>query len=139
MPGGGVCGGAMSEINDGTTIGAIFTAAVLAHGDRPFLAVPANDARGFATLTTVAFDNSSLQWLEISTLIAEPEGPSFISRTVTHRPTQTALVTHDPKRTWSWGAAFATGRFHSQDSHCSDSPRLRCQFTRGLASDAPAR
>jgi hypothetical protein len=37
----------MSEINDGTTIGAIFTAAVSAHGDRLFLAVPANDARGY--------------------------------------------------------------------------------------------
>jgi acyl-CoA synthetase (AMP-forming)/AMP-acid ligase II len=37
----------MSEITDGTTIGAIFTAAVSAHGDRPFLAVPANDARGY--------------------------------------------------------------------------------------------
>jgi hypothetical protein len=32
---------------DGTTIGAIFTAAVSACGDRPFLAVPANDARGY--------------------------------------------------------------------------------------------
>jgi acyl-CoA synthetase (AMP-forming)/AMP-acid ligase II len=39
--------GSMSEINDGTTIGAIFTAAVSAHGDRLFLAVPANDARGY--------------------------------------------------------------------------------------------
>jgi acyl-CoA synthetase (AMP-forming)/AMP-acid ligase II len=37
----------MSEIMDGTTIGTIFTAAVSAHGDRPFLAVPANDARGY--------------------------------------------------------------------------------------------
>ena len=38
-----------------------------------------------ATFTTNAFDDSSLQWLGISDLIAEPEGPSFISRTVTHR------------------------------------------------------
>jgi crotonobetaine/carnitine-CoA ligase len=37
----------MTEIMDGTTIGAIFTAAVSAHRDRPFLAVPANDARGY--------------------------------------------------------------------------------------------
>jgi hypothetical protein len=37
----------MSEIMDGTTIGAIFTFAVSAHGDRRFLAVPANDARGY--------------------------------------------------------------------------------------------
>jgi len=36
-------------------------------------------------LTTVAFDQSSLRWLGIGDLIAEPEGPSFISRTVAHR------------------------------------------------------
>jgi hypothetical protein len=35
-----------------------------------------------ATLTTMAFDRSSSRWLGISNLIAEPEGPSFISRTV---------------------------------------------------------
>jgi hypothetical protein len=35
-----------------------------------------------ATLTTPAFDRSSSRWLGISDLIAEPEGPSFISRTV---------------------------------------------------------
>jgi hypothetical protein len=35
-----------------------------------------------ATLTTTAFDRSSSRWLGISDLIAEPEGPSFISRTV---------------------------------------------------------
>jgi hypothetical protein len=33
-------------------------------------------------LTTTAFDRSSSQWLGINDLIAEPEGPSFISRTV---------------------------------------------------------
>jgi hypothetical protein len=38
-----------------------------------------------ATLTTVAFDHSSLRWFGISDLIAEPEGPSFISPTATHR------------------------------------------------------
>ena len=37
----------MSEITDGTTIGAIFSAAVSAHGGRPFLAVPTNDARSY--------------------------------------------------------------------------------------------
>ena len=37
------------------------------------------------TLTTAAFDRSSSRWLGISDLIAEPEGPSFISRTVTQR------------------------------------------------------
>ena len=38
-----------------------------------------------ATFTTIAFDDSSLRWLGISDLIAEPEGPSFISRTVAYR------------------------------------------------------
>ena len=38
-----------------------------------------------AMFTTIAFDDSSLRWLGISDLIAEPEGPSFISRTVAHR------------------------------------------------------
>src|SRR5712692_1707712 len=53
-----------------------------------------------ATFTTIAFDDSSLQWLGISDLIAEPEGPSFISRTVTQPPCGPALlVTQDPKRT----------------------------------------
>jgi hypothetical protein len=33
----------------------------------------------------MTFDHSSLRWLGISDLIAEPEGPSFISRTVAHR------------------------------------------------------
>src|SRR5258705_7229947 len=37
-----------------------------------------------ATLTTTAFDRSSLRWLGIGDLITEPEGPSFISRTVAH-------------------------------------------------------
>jgi hypothetical protein len=37
-----------------------------------------------ATLTTVAFDHSRSRWLGISDLIAEPEGPSFISSTVAH-------------------------------------------------------
>jgi hypothetical protein len=34
------------------------------------------------TLTTTAFDRSSSRWLGISDLIADPKGPSFISRTV---------------------------------------------------------
>ncbi|KAB2920879.1 MAG: AMP-binding protein [Hyphomicrobiaceae bacterium] len=40
--------GAVAEIRDGTTIGAVFAAAVGRHGDRPFLAVPANEARDYA-------------------------------------------------------------------------------------------
>ena len=35
------------EVMDDTTIGAAFAGAVSAHGDRPFLAVPANAARGY--------------------------------------------------------------------------------------------
>jgi hypothetical protein len=38
-----------------------------------------------ATLTTVAFDHSRSRWLGINDLIAEPEGPSFISSTVAPR------------------------------------------------------
>src|SRR6266404_3373775 len=37
----------MPEIMDGTTIAAAFAAAVAAHADRPFLAVPANQERGY--------------------------------------------------------------------------------------------
>ncbi len=36
-----------SQSMDGTTIGAVFASTVSAHGDRPFLAVPANAARGY--------------------------------------------------------------------------------------------
>src|SRR6185295_8721278 len=37
----------MAEILDGITIGAAFAATVARHADRPFLAVPANDGRGY--------------------------------------------------------------------------------------------
>jgi len=37
----------MPEIMDGTTIAAVFAAAVANHADRPFLAVPANQERGY--------------------------------------------------------------------------------------------
>jgi hypothetical protein len=37
----------------------------------------------FPQLTTTDFDRSSLRWLGISDLIAEPEGSAFISSTVT--------------------------------------------------------
>jgi len=37
----------MAEIMDGTTIGAAFAAAVSAHADRPFLAVPADEGRAY--------------------------------------------------------------------------------------------
>jgi hypothetical protein len=35
-----------------------------------------------AALTTMAFDHSGLRWLGISDLIAEPEGPTFISHKI---------------------------------------------------------
>jgi hypothetical protein len=38
-----------------------------------------------ATLTITVFDRSGSRWLGISDLIAEPEGPFFISRTVAFR------------------------------------------------------
>ena len=37
-----------------------------------------------ATLATTAFGRSSSRWLGISDLTADPEGPTFISRTFTH-------------------------------------------------------
>jgi hypothetical protein len=50
-----------------------------------------------ATFTTIVFDLSSSRWFGISDLIAEPEGPSFIFRTVTQPPCRPALVvTPDP-------------------------------------------
>ena len=50
-----------------------------------------------ATLATTAFDHSSLRWLGISDLIAEPEGPSFISSYSYASPCGPALlVTQDP-------------------------------------------
>src|SRR5262245_26199593 len=48
-----------------------------------------------------ALDRSSLRWLGISDLIAEPEGPTFISSTVAQRRLdRRLLVTQDPKETW---------------------------------------
>jgi hypothetical protein len=49
-------------------------------------------SRLFCIVHQHRFDDSSLQWLGISDLIAEPEGPSFISRTVTQPPCGPALV-----------------------------------------------
>ena len=39
--------GMWSQVMDGTTIGAAFAGAVSAHGDRPFLSVPAQAARAY--------------------------------------------------------------------------------------------
>src|SRR5712671_1568817 len=69
---------------------------------RPCL--PGSSSRLFCNVHHHRFDDSSLQWLGISDLIAEPEGPSFISRTVTQPPCGPALlVTQDPIRSWPFG------------------------------------
>src|SRR6202795_3528287 len=53
-----------------------------------------------AALTTVAFDQSGPRWLGISNLIAEPEGPTFISYKVARsRLDRLRFVTQDPQRT----------------------------------------
>src|ERR1700746_1537900 len=53
-----------------------------------------------AALTTVAFDQSGPRWLGVSDLIAEPEGPTFISYKVTRsRLDRLRFVTQDPQRT----------------------------------------
>jgi hypothetical protein len=47
----------------------------------------------------VAFDQSGPRWLGISDLIAEPEGPTFISYKVARgRFDRLRFVTQDPKR-----------------------------------------
>ena len=54
-----------------------------------------------ATLTTVAFDHSRSRWLGIDDLIAEPEGPTFISYKVARsRLDRLRFVTQDPQRKW---------------------------------------
>jgi hypothetical protein len=50
----------------------------------------------------MAFDQSGPRWLGISDLIAEPEGPTFISYKVARsRLNRLRFVTQDPKRTLS--------------------------------------
>ena len=47
----------------------------------------------------MAFDQSGLRWLGISDLIAEPEGPAFISYKVARsRLDRLRFVTQDPTR-----------------------------------------
>jgi hypothetical protein len=51
-------------------------------------------------LTTMAFVQSGPRWLGISDLIAEPEGPTFISyRVARGRLNRLRFVTQDPNRT----------------------------------------
>ena len=84
-----------------------------------------------ATFTTIAFDDSSLQWLGISDLIAEPEGPSFISRTVTQPPCGPALlVTQDPIRTFTWRVDHACIELEGVASSCVERYRLRISIGR---------
>ena len=48
----------------------------------------------------MAFDHSGPRWLGISDLIAEPEGPTFISHKVARsRLDRLRFVTQDPTRT----------------------------------------
>jgi hypothetical protein len=52
----------------------------------------------------VAFDHGSPRWLGISDLIAEPEGPTFISHKVARsRLDRLRFVTQDPSRTSALG------------------------------------
>src|ERR1700687_1949248 len=61
------------------------------------------------TLTTTALDRSSSRWLGISDLIAEPGGPTSISRTVARsRVDRQRLVTHDPQPTLRRPSASTT-------------------------------
>jgi hypothetical protein len=61
----------------------------------------------------VAFDQSSPRWLGISDLIAEPEGPTFISYKVARcRLDRLRFVTQDPNRKWS---VHRSSRGHSRD------------------------
>ena len=63
----------------------------------------------FPALTTVAFDQSDPRWLGISDLIAEPEGPAFISYKVARsRLNRLRFVTQDPSRTWGWQGRLCT-------------------------------
>jgi len=66
----------------------------------------------------VAFDQSGPRWLGISDLIAEPEGPTFISYKVARsRLNRLRFVTQDPLRTSptpsrmpSWTVTMPSGR-----------------------------
>jgi hypothetical protein len=53
----------------------------------------------------VAFDQSGPRWLGISDLIAEPEGPTFISYKVARsRLNRLRFVTQDPMQTYASSA-----------------------------------
>ena len=69
-----------------------------------------------AALTTVAFDQSGPRWLGISDLIAEPEGPTFISYKVARsRLDRLRFVTQDPEQNSPPGGLFfgrLTGQSH---------------------------
>jgi hypothetical protein len=55
---------------------------------------------GSGRITTMAFDQSGLRWLGISDLIAEPEGPTFISYKVARsRLNRLRFLTPDPNQT----------------------------------------
>jgi hypothetical protein len=61
----------------------------------------------------MAFDQSGLRWLGISDLIAEPEGPTFISYKVARRRLdRLRFVTQDPYRT-----SVASGSFSKRANY----------------------
>ena len=74
-----------------------------------------------AALTTVAFDQSVLRWLGISVLIAESEGPAFISYKVARsRLNRLRFVTQDPERTLLPATYSSDGLRDAQKTAISD-------------------
>jgi hypothetical protein len=63
--------------------------------------------RALRTGSDMAFDQSGPRWLGISDLIAEPEGPTFISYKVARsRLNRLRFVTQDPKRHFQDGSGY---------------------------------
>ncbi len=71
---------------------------------RPCL--PESSSRHFRNAHTTAFDRSSLRWLGIGDLITEPEGPTFISRTVVHRRVDGRCSCHTTRTGHARSGAF---------------------------------
>jgi len=63
----------------------------------------------------MTFDHSSLRWLGISDLIAEPEGPTFISYKVARsRLDRLRFVTQDPEQKSQTNTIGTSARSGSQ-------------------------
>jgi len=68
----------------------------------------------------VAFDQSGPRWLGISDLIAEPEGPTFISYKVARsRLNRLRFVTQDPDRTSADALGFMSFHARSRAVTCA--------------------